>query len=281
VKATDERDVCGGTVPISYTTITRKGRQAVDAGVIEERLVSFFVNGQELLTSMATPCQQDAHALGFLANEGIIHSMDDVRTVHVCPGSSCVDVWLAYADFEPPGRVIVTSGCGGGVTFNDPSTTFEPLKSEMRVTPERLWEMMDQLHKSAVLYNRAGGVHASGLGDGKQLLLTAEDVGRHNTLDKLRGLALQANIDTRDCVILTTGRISSEMIGKARRMGVPIVCSHTSPTSLSIGLADKWNITLIGYLRRNSMNLYTHPERIQPEETVASPDGRQRRTPNV
>ena len=99
-------------------------------------------------------------------------------------------------------------------------------------------------------------MHTSALADGDKLALVAEDVGRHNTLDKLRGMALMKGLDTRDMILLSTGRVSSEMIGKARQMGTPIVCSRTSPTSLSVALAEQWNITLVGYLRRNSMNVY-------------------------
>jgi FdhD protein len=174
--------------------------------------------------------------------------------------------------------MILTSGCGGGVTFEDLSATFEPLESDLRVTPDQLWQLMDQLHQTADLYGRARGVHTSNLSDGERPLLVAEDVGRHNTLDKLGGLALLNQIDTKDRIILTSGRISSEMINKARHMGVPIVCSRTSPTSMSVGLAKEWNITLVGYLRRNSMNLYAHPERVllEPTPAGASDDGHSR-----
>ncbi len=253
---------CDGTVRTRYTTITRSGWEQVPAEVIHERLVCIYVNGQELVSIMCSPCQLEPLALGFLANEGIIGSLDDVRSIQVRPNSACIDVWLAYSDFEPPKRRTLTSGCGGGVTFEDLSAGFPPLESDRRVTPDQLWALMDLLHQAAQLYSQARGVHTSAISDGERLLLIAEDVGRHNTLDKLRGLALLAGIDTRDHIILTTGRVSSEMINKARRMSVPLVCSRTSPTSLSVGLAESWNITLVGYLRRNSMNVYAHPERM-------------------
>lgn len=260
-----------GTAHARYTTITRNGYEAVDAEVIHEQLVSIFVNGQELATIMCTPRQQDALALGFLANEGVIASIEDIRAVHICPSGGCVDVWLASSTFEPPRRMILTSGCGGGVTFDDLSGTNEPLESDAHVTPDQLWTMMDALNQSAELYSRSRGVHTSNLSDGEHPLLVAEDVGRHNTLDKLRGLALQQNISTKDKFLVSTGRVSSEMINKARRMEVPIIASRTSPTSLSVALAEKWNITLIGYLRRNSMNVYTHSERVLlPSNTSAN-----------
>ena len=211
---------------------------------------------------MCTPVQQEALALGFLANEDIIHSLADVELLQVCNAGTCVDVWLAFSHFEPPRRRILTSGCAGGLTFDDFSAALPPLETERNITSIQLWALMDQVYQVATLYSRSRGVHCSALSDGERLLLSAEDVGRHNTLDKLQGLALQQGIQTQDSIILSTGRISSEMINKARHMEVPIVCSRTSPTGLSVVLAEKWNMTLVGYLYRDSMNVYTHSRRI-------------------
>lgn len=265
-----------GTVAAAYTIVKRDGsHETVNAEVINERVISIFVNGQELATIMSTPVDQQALALGFLANEGVIKSLDDVAAVDVCHGGACVDVWLRSSSFERPRRMILTSGCGGGVTFDDLSAAHPPVVSERCISPERLWQLMDMLYERADLYSRSRGVHTSVLSDGERVLAVAEDVGRHNTLDKLRGKALMAGIDTHDSIILTTGRISSEMINKARAMGVPIVCSRTSPTSLSVRLAAEWQMTLVGYLLRNSLNIYTHPERVlcSPESGA---DGRKR-----
>ncbi|HLF26185.1 MAG TPA: formate dehydrogenase accessory sulfurtransferase FdhD [Anaerolineae bacterium] len=239
--------------------------EAVEEEVIEEGFVSIFVNGLELATVMSSPREQDRLALGFLHNEGIIHSLDDVRALHVCPSGACVDVWLKRDDFVRPERLILTSGCGGGVTFDDLSKTMTPLDSTLTIAPQRLSELMIAMQQRASLYARARGVHTSALSDGEQLIVLAEDVGRHNTIDKLRGACLLQGIDPAGRVLLCTGRISSEMINKAARMGCPIVASRTSPTSLSVQLARQWNITLVGYVRRESMNVYTHPERLKGE----------------
>ncbi|MFN8373580.1 MAG: formate dehydrogenase accessory sulfurtransferase FdhD [Anaerolineae bacterium] len=98
--------------------------------------------------------------------------------------------------------------------------------------------------------------------------MSAEDVGRHNAVDKVAGKALAQGLDTRDCLLLTSGRISSEMLGKARRMAIPIVASRTSPTSITLQLAQAWNICVVGYVRQGGMRIYTHPQRlgIIPEE---------------
>ena len=238
------------------------GWSTVDGEVIEEGFVSIFVNGAELATVMCSPREQDRFAIGFLCNEGIIASLDEVRAVHVCPSGACVDVWLTRSDFVRPNRLILTSGCGGGVTFGDLTKTIEPLKSAITIEPERLAQLLIEMQQRATLYARSRGVHTAALADGSDIIVLAEDVGRHNTIDKVRGACLIEQIDPRDKILLCTGRISSEMINKAARMGCPIVASRTSPTSLSVQLAREWNITLAGYVRRDQMKVYAHPERL-------------------
>src|SRR5512137_1791950 len=240
-----------------------EGWHSLDGEVIEEGFVSIFVNGVELATVMCSPREQDRFALGFLCNEGIINSMDEVRAVHVCPSGACVDVWLTRLDFVRPDRLILTSGCGGGVTFDDLTKAVEPLESAITIEPQKLAALSIEMQQRATLYARSRGVHTAALSDGETIIVLAEDVGRHNTIDKVRGACLIEQIDPRDKILLCTGRISSEMINKAARMGCPIVASRTSPTSMSVELAREWNMTLAGYVRRDQLKVYAHPERLK------------------
>lgn len=229
--------------------------------VIEEALVTIYVNGVELATIMCTPRQQVELALGFLKNERLIESLDEVEATFVSRNGCCADIWLTHT-VEKTQRVVITSGCGGGVTFDDPSVDIKPLQDAMRTTPEALFDLFRRLNFPGGLYARARGVHASGLTDGVNLLALAEDVGRHNTIDKLAGECLLKGIDAGGKILLTTGRISSEMLRKAALMGCPIIASRNSPTSMSVTMAQRWNITLAGYVRQGSMRVYTHPERL-------------------
>jgi len=233
----------------------------IDAEVIAEGFVTIFVNGGELATLMCTPRDPLQLALGFLANEGFIETYAEVEIAHVC-GGGCADIWLSHPLSDRPRRKIITSGCGGGQTFAELAAFQPPVCSDLTITPERLASLIAKLQDQDSLYARARGVHTSALSDGEQLLVVAEDIGRHNTLDRLRGECLRTGLDSDGLILLATGRISSEMIQKAVRMGCPIVASRTSPTSLSVGLARQWNITLCGYVRRNHMNVYAHPERL-------------------
>jgi FdhD protein len=137
-----------------------------------------------------------------------------------------------------------------------------PLHSAMQLQASKIVELMRELNYQARLYRQSRGVHTSALSDGERLLLLAEDVGRHNTLDKIRGEVLLQGIETKDRILLTSGRISSEMITKARKMEVPIVVSRTSPTATSVHLAQRWNMTLIGYARAPQLRVYTGAERV-------------------
>lgn len=253
-----------GTQTIQYISINGQGPATIDGEVVAEALSCISVNGVELATFMCTPDDLDLMALGFLYNEGMINSREDVRALHISKGKSCVDVWLQDSEFEPPQRAIITAGCGGGITFDDLSGRHEPLQSTVQATPEQLSALMRQMHLGAAAYQRARGIHTAVLAQPDKVLLQVEDVGRHNCLDKLAGAALQSGIETQDRLLVTSGRISSEMINKARRLGTPIVCSRTSPTSLSIALAQAWQITIVAYVRQDRMRIYTHPQRVLP-----------------
>jgi FdhD protein len=212
---------------------------------------------------MCTPVLLEALAIGFLFTEGVIDSMDEVIEVRLCENGDNVDVWLTSSP-EKPTKWTRTSGCSGGMTAVDSIAQPRGAASPNGVTipASGISHLVGMLFEAQNLYRETGGVHTSALSDGERILLSAEDIGRHNTLDKIAGLCLMQNVWPGRRILITTGRISSEMMQKAVRLGASILVSRTSPSSLSIELAGKWGITLIGYARRNGFNLYTHPERI-------------------
>jgi FdhD protein len=240
---------------------------AVKSQVIEEALITIYVNGVELATIMATPFQQEYLAVGFMKNEGLIEDLDEVDHVHISRDGCCVDVWL-NRHFVRPDRVIITSGCGGGITFDDPNSDLRPLQHTLEIHPTKLFELFNALHSPDSLHAQARGVHTAGLSDGREVLVIAEDVGRHNTIDKIMGFCLYEDLDPDGLILLATGRVSSEMLRKGMLMGTPIIASRNSPTSMSIEMARAANITLIGYVRRNSMRVYSHPERLKNASPV-------------
>jgi FdhD protein len=260
--AITELESVPGVQPVRFVSVNGNSPRIVDGEVVDELLACISVNGEELAAVMCSPHDLDKLALGLLCNEGVISSMGDVRLVQLSRSGTCVDVWLHDTNYKRPQRAIITAGCGGGVTFDDLSQQHNPLESEMTATPDQVSSLMRQMHLGATLYHRARGIHTAALADQENILLQVEDLGRHNCLDRLKGVALADTMDTQDLILLSSGRISSEMINKARKMGTPIVCSRTSPTALSVALANAWNMTVVAYVRQNRMRIYGHLERI-------------------
>jgi FdhD protein len=189
--------------------------------------------------------------------------------VQVCKNQENVDVWLHHS-VEKPASWRRTSGCTGGLTRSDGQAKIKALPPGPRVSPQAVLDGMEQLLEAQELYRQARGVHCSALSDGKRIRLQAEDIGRHNTLDKLAGLLLMEGESAEGWMVLTTGRISSEMLQKSARIGATVVVSRTSPTSQSTQAAEELGITLIGYARKTQFSVYAHPERLGlGVETVA------------
>ena len=244
----------------------------VEAEVIAEHAVSLNVNGVPWFSFLCTPLDLEALAVGFLFNEGIVSSRSEVASVSVSARRESVDVCLDRA-VPPPSSWQRTSGCGGGVTTTGTAGDEGPAPAGGGPAPEtprfraaEVARLADDLLARQELYGASGGVHMSALSDGEQLVAAAEDIGRHNTLDKLAGRCLLEGIAGPRRAIATTGRVSSEMIQKARRIGVPLVVSRTSPTARSVDLASRWGITLVGYARRDRFLAYAGAERIVAPE---------------
>jgi len=263
--------------PVVYLECKGEDVSCASKPVVVESAWPITVNGQHWLTVLCTPIKLDYFLLGFLYNEGLIASPDDVLDLHIGQqqpgrptGEAVIRVELRDRDLRLPQHRTLTSGCGGGITFVDLAAAREPVCSSLRVTSTQVADLMSGLMAAvADDYHRVGGFHTSGLGvpslrqrDGHQLLVAATDIGRHNTLDKVTGECLVRNISMQDSILLTTGRVSVEMLGKVARMQVPMVVTLNSPTHLAVELAQAWNITLIGYARGTRMHVYSRQERI-------------------
>jgi len=248
---------------LTYSRYTADSITTLEKEVVREIPVTVYINGRELVTFLCTPHNLRYLVLGFLYLEGIIGSLDEIALLRVCDEEEMVEVRLTH-DVELPTRRVLTSGCGGGTTFADLTMQTSKIDSALQVTPSQVLGLMRQLYGKAELYRATGGVHTSALSDGQQLLVVASDVGRHNTLDKIQGQCLLEGIDTRNRILLTTGRLSAEMLNKAARMQVPVLVSRTSPTDLAVEMAKAWDITLIGYARGEQIHVYSGEERVRP-----------------
>ena len=227
-----------------------------------ERAVSLIVDGEELATIACSPRRIIALALGFLRLEDIIQSAEDVALMEVCDEETVVKVRLAPTARAVPHerKRILTSGCGRGVTF---SLDVVPVEGGMRVRPEQVMEWMELLLEGATGYREHGGTHAAGLFGPEGLELLVEDIGRHNTVDRIAGEALLQDRPTAGKTILTSGRISSEMLVKCSRLGTGLAASRTSPTELAVSLAQEAGIGLLGYVRRGQLQIFHDPGRLE------------------
>ncbi|MBI2152540.1 MAG: formate dehydrogenase accessory sulfurtransferase FdhD [Candidatus Rokubacteria bacterium] len=229
--------------------------EEVKGDVVREQPLVIYVNDTKFLTLLCTPLKLDCLVVGYLWLEKVIASLDEIRRLDVSEVDGRADVTLTR-EVELPTERILTSGCGGGITFRIDPRLFPRIRSSLRVRPQQLFERMKELFAAAVNYRASRGIHGAALSDRNRLLVVAEDVGRHNAVDKIKGEALLKGIPTADRILLSTGRISSEMLLKAARMGVPLVASRTSPTEMAVSLAEQLGITVVGYLRPESLNVY-------------------------
>lgn len=251
-----------------FKAIKYFGQKKEEAAVCvpTERAITIMLNGEELVTFLATPAKLKELAVGYLFSEGFIRGVDELS-------KSTVDsdgyVWVKTkkqisAGSREPRRKILTSGCGRGLSF---TLSFKPgeikkVKSGQTFSRETVIRLMNETLLKAKVHKVTGGVHVSSLGDNSGVILLHEDVGRHNTVDKVIGDCLLKGVSFNDKVLCTSGRIASEMIIKAAIAGIPVVVSHTSPTDVGVEMGEKYGITVIGYVRANKMTVYSHPSRL-------------------
>jgi FdhD protein len=248
---------------IAYNQYKTGEFQTAEGSIIVERPLSLFVNGHLWLTFMCTPLDVDALAVGFLFTEGVLTRREELKEVIVHPEGHMVEVWL-NKDVTKPENWRFTSGCAGGVVSADKTIGKVPLK-EGRVSAGEIVEIATTILEYKGLHDRVGGVHTSAVFEGVRPVILCEDIGRHNTLDKLAGKMFLDQVSGEDKIVATSGRVSSEMLQKVASMGVGVVVSRTSPTSLSIQLAEEYQITLVGYARGKKFKIYSHVKQITNE----------------
>jgi FdhD protein len=255
----------------TYLRVRGSRIDEITAEVVREQPLTIHVNGERFLTLLCTPLKVEALVVGYLWMEKVIASLQEIRHLAVSVVDGRADVTMAGPVTLPTERIL-TSGCGGGITFRIDHRLFPRVTSSLRVRPEQLAARMKDLYTAAVHYQASRGIHGAALADPERLLIVAEDVGRHNAVDKVMGEALLQGLDVRDRILLSTGRVSSEMLLKAARMGVPVVASRTSPTEMAVALAEQLGITVCGYVRPDGLNLYSGAGVLLPE-AIEAPGG--------
>jgi FdhD protein len=272
-----------GRVTVRRQVVTLAGtneRQRSDSLAAEEPL-ELRVGGQALTVTMRTPGNDVELAHGFLLSEGVIGHREDVTVARYCDGVddegkntyNVLDVALAQGVPAPQTGVernfYTTSSCGvcgkAALDAVKLQTRFSPAVDACEVPSEVLAGMPDTLRKGQRVFASTGGLHGAGLltPDGR-MLVVREDVGRHNAVDKVLGWALLGDrVPLSGCVLLVSGRASFELVQKAAMAGIPVLAAVSAPSSLAVDLAAEQGMTLVGFLRGDSMNLYTGAHRVR------------------
>lgn len=234
------------------TKISSNKKEKTYDVVVREFPLKIFVNGKEFSTLLCSPDKLKYLVIGNLYSEGIIKDIKEVKSIKIneFDGIAFVDLKVDVSDRIK--KRIVYSGCGS--FYDDSNLKIKKVKLK-KVKKEDILDLMKQLQLKSKLFQETGGVHASALGD-KKLLFFVEDIGRHNTVDKIIGLALVKKINLKNKIILTTGRLSSEMVLKSAKAGIPVIVSKSAPTDMAVNLARKLDVILIGFARGKRLNLY-------------------------
>jgi len=248
--------------------LTEKGRSSIEDVVAREFPLTIILNNQELVTLLCSPTDLKYLATGFLLSEGLLKSKDEIKKIIVDDRRGVVRVETERdreLDRDVLFKRLITSGCGRGASFYGAADAQSQTKVESRIEISTLevFTLVSGFQDRSQVYKATGGVHTAALCDTKHILVFSEDIGRHNAVDKVLGECILNDISTDDRVIITSGRISSEILLKVAKRNIPMIISKSAPTNLGVSLADDLGITLIGFVRGKRMNVYTHEWRIK------------------
>jgi FdhD protein len=223
--------------------------------VVLERSITIFVNGLRLVSLAYLPKFPEELVLGFLLSEGIIDQLEQIQSMEFDGSNMFLEIDIKQerlANFMHSGEK--TSGCGSALSNSILSSSFLKTKT---FSIETIFVFMSHFMKNAMLFKETGGVHSSALAN-KKIEFVADDIGRHNAVDKVIGMALKENKNLEDYILLTSGRISSEIVKKAIRAKIPFLVSHSAPTSEAIRLGWKYGVVIVGFTRGSHCNVYTY-----------------------
>lgn len=247
-------------IPYKILKVENGKVQSLEDFLAVESKIKIFINNEEIISLSATPIQIKELIVGFLLTENIVKGSWCPEEIKIIEKNGEIEVRLEIeGKLDLTGKTL-TSGCMASVSFMNELP--EKYKDDFKIKLEQLFSLFKDFQKKSKLYKSTGCIHYAGLAEPEKIIFLGEDVGRHNAVDKVIGHALLNRIPLRNKILLVSGRISSEMVLKAARWKVPVIVSRGAPTSLAIELAKKTGLTVIGFLRGNRCNIYTHTQRI-------------------
>jgi len=251
----------------SILRVTEQGKKDTEDIITQESALTIILNNQELVTLLCSPTDLKYLAIGFLSSEGLLKGKDEIKQIIVDDRRGVVRV-ETEGDKEFASELLfkrlITSGCGRGASFYSAADAKNQAKveSQIRISAPQVFALVKEFQHRSQVYKTTGGVHSAALCDTKTILVFSEDIGRHNAIDKIFGECMLTDLPTEDHIIITSGRISSEILLKVARRNIPILISKSAPTNLGIRLAADLGVTLIGFVRGKRMNVYTDSWRV-------------------
>ncbi|WP_099222506.1 formate dehydrogenase accessory sulfurtransferase FdhD [Listeria costaricensis] len=254
-------------LPITFYQKGESGTRAEPVAV--EYPLTIYLNGAELVTIVCSPDYLEDLVVGFLTSEGIVRSPADIDRIELIESSGHAQVTASFVNqFNAKYRAkrYITSCCGKSrenFYFQADASLLETHNdTNVRLTPDAIFHLMDTFEASSATFQETGGVHNAALCSTEQLLVSRMDIGRHNALDKIYGYSLVHQLAVEDKVIAFSGRISSEILVKTAKIGCGILLSRSAPTELAVKMAEELNLTTVGFIRHNRFNIYSGAERI-------------------
>ena len=251
----------------SILRVTEEGKKDTEDIITKEFPLTIILNNQELVTLLCSPTDLKYLAVGFLFSEGLLKSKDEIKKIIVDDRRGVVRV-ETEGDKGITNQLIskrlITSGCGKGASFYSAADIqgLAKIQSQLRISAREVFDLVKEFQHRSHVYRATGGVHSAALCNTKSILVFSEDIGRHNAIDKVFGECMLTDIPMDDCLIITSGRISSEILLKVAKRKIPVIISISAPTNLGVRLADDLGITLIGFVRGKRMNVYTNGWRV-------------------
>lgn len=246
--------------------INSGSRDDVEDVVAEEVPFTVNLDEKELVTLLCMPSDLEELALGLLFTSGLIKQARDVKKIIINR-----EQWVAYAELVNPDMAkelvfkrLYTSGCGRGILFYSPQDLINKAKviSDFKIEAQKVNSLVTDFQKKSEAFLKTGGVHSAGLADKDGILIFKEDIGRHNAVDKVIGCALKGGCGFENKILISSGRVSSEILFKSQKCRVPLVVSQSAPTNQAVRLARDMQITLVGFARGSRMNIYSAEQRI-------------------
>lgn len=245
--------------------VIKESQKQVEDTVVTEFHLTIVLNNRELVTLLCSPAKLDFLTIGFLYSEGLINSKDIIKDIVLDPERGIIDVTTKEPIKSPEdilSRRIIASSGGKGASSLSAVHPRSRIDSQIHISPPEVLNLIQEFVHHSELFAATGGVHSSALCDTKAILVFSEDIGRHNAIDKIFGECIVKDIPTHDRLLITSGRVSSEILLKVAKRNIPILISKSAPTNLGVKLANDSGITLIGFVREKRMNVYTHTWRL-------------------